>query len=109
VTASSPRKFALVAILALLPGLVFVFQGIRDLHVTDAEIKAGAPGDTLGLGFWSLATPVCIAALVLLLWLWRQAPAGLRRGIAVAEIALFMGAMAFECWSYRTLAARVLR
>jgi hypothetical protein len=109
-TASSrPGKFAVIAIVALLPTLVFVGQGVRDLRLTDAQIEAGAPEDTLGLGFWSVATPVSIVAVVLLVSLWRQAPAGMRRGIAIVEVVLFVGALAFEFFSYRILAARVLR
>jgi uncharacterized BrkB/YihY/UPF0761 family membrane protein len=106
---SRTGKFAVVGILALLPTLVFVGQGIRDLRVTDAQIEAGAPEDTLGLGFWSVATPVSIAAIVLFVLLWRQAPAGMRRGIAIVEVVLFVGALVFEFLSYRMLAARVLR
>src|SRR4249920_3689052 len=98
---SRPGKFAVVALLALLPTLVFVVQGIRDLRMTDAQIQAGAPEDTLGLGFWSIATPVSIVAGILLYSLWRQAPDGLRRSIAIGEVALFVAALAFEFWSYR--------
>jgi glucan phosphoethanolaminetransferase (alkaline phosphatase superfamily) len=100
-------RFGVVALLALVPSAILIWQGIVDHTFTDAEIAGGAPEDVLGFGFWTIFVPVGTFAAFLLFWTWCRASRGITRAIAAAETALFLVAAIFATWSYALLKARV--
>ncbi len=102
-------RFPVAAILALIPSTILLWQGVVDRSFTDVQVAAGAPEDLLGFGLWTLLVPLSFIAAFMLLWVWRLASPGIRRGIAAAETALFVAAALLATWSYTLLKARVFR
>jgi hypothetical protein len=96
----------LVAAVAI--GLLFIY-GIQSLRVTDAEIAAGPPEDTLGFGVWPVLLLFGGPAFVAVFWLWRQAISGRSRTLAALATVLLISAAGFSIWAYGFLRARVFK
>jgi hypothetical protein len=103
-------RVLIVCILVVVAAGLFVADGVRLLRMTDAEIEAGAPEDTLGFGIFFpmlvlFGVPSCIAVL----WLWRQVGRSKSRPVAGALTALLVLSILFSVWAYDIFRARVLK
>jgi hypothetical protein len=100
-------RSAAVVVVVVAAGL-FVAAGIRDMRVTDSQIQAGDPADTLGLGIYPVLAVLGIPAVLAPAWLRRNTPIG-RRASSVALTVVLLAAAAFCTWAYNGLRARVFR
>jgi hypothetical protein len=104
------RLADLVALLIATAGLALLtWDAIESLRITDAQIAAGAPEDTLGFGLFPTLVLLAGPTLLALLWLWRRATGRGQRIVAIVTTALFVASLAFNVWAYNLLRARVLK
>ncbi len=103
------QRFTVLAVVALIPSILFLWDGFESLRVTDAQIAGGAPEDTLGFGIASLLVLFGTPAVVLLGWMWWRVRRGFPRGVALVETFLFVGSLTFSVWAYALLKARVFK
>jgi hypothetical protein len=87
---------------------LFTVVGFQNVRTTDAQIEAGAPEDTLGIGIYPVLALLGIPAGISLAWLWRNV-VGVRRATTTVLSLAFLAAVIFSVWSYYLLRARVFR
>ena len=82
-------------------------SGLDDIHVTDVQIAAAPPEDTLGVGFWCLAMPLLVVETVLLYVSFKEAPSRLARATTILVGLAFLAALVFAWLAYSDLSQRV--
>src|SRR5690348_12469532 len=99
---------ALVFVVVLFSGIL-IMEGVHELGVTDQEIEAGPPEDTLGFGIYPFMALFVAPPLIALAWLWRRVTSLRQRQLAGLVTAVFAVAAVFNVWAYNSLRARVFR
>ena len=104
------RARVLVAgIVVIVAAGLLVADGVRSLRITDAEIEAGAPEDTLGFGIYPVLGLLTVPGFIALVWLWKSPGQSRSRVVPVSLAAALVLSALFAIWAYNTLRGRVLR
>lgn len=103
------RWFWIGALTAGVSSLLLFREGLLSLRVTDAQVAAGPPEDTLGWGIVPVLLFIGGPGVLALLWLWRKADRGVQRSVAAAETLFLMGLAVFAVWAHTLLRARVFK
>jgi hypothetical protein len=110
VNGNPTRRPFWIAILAVaVASALLTWDAISSLGVSDAQIAARAPEDTLGMGVYPVLLLFGGVGLAALVWSWRRAAVASQRAIAAVATLALVASATFAAVAYNVLRGRVLK